>query len=124
MPVMPSLTPDSLMLCRWAQSPALTLTIIHTRARARLARQGSARCYGVARQRERSRQNSIGGSGVLSLRHFGAGSPYPLARGCRRNLARRRQVSAGAMRLDRLGPPGRCRPHDGKVAGGAVADLV
>jgi hypothetical protein len=71
MPVMPSLTPDSLMLCRWAQSPALTLTIIHTRARARLARQGSARCYGVARQRERSRQNSIGGSGVLSLRHFG-----------------------------------------------------
>src|SRR5258706_360758 len=30
-----------------------------------------ARCYGVARQREGSRQNSIGGSGVLSLRHFG-----------------------------------------------------
>ena len=28
-------------------------------------------CYGVARQREGSRQNSIGGSGVLSLRHFG-----------------------------------------------------
>ena len=33
-------------------------------------------------------------------------------------------LSAGAMLLDRLGPPGRCRPHDGKVAGGAVADLV
>src|SRR5258706_599429 len=35
-----------------------------------------------------------------------------MARGCRRNLARRRMVSAGAMlldRLDRLGPPGRCR---------------
>ena len=31
----------------------------------------SARCYGVARQREGSRPNSIGGSGVLSLRHFG-----------------------------------------------------
>jgi hypothetical protein len=51
----------------------------------------------------------------------------PLARGCRRNLARRKMVSAGAMLLDRLGPPGRCsgcRPHDGEVAGGAVADLV
>jgi hypothetical protein len=30
----------------------------------------------------------------------------------------------GAMLLDRLGPPGRCSgywPHDGEVAGGAVA---
>ena len=36
-----------------------------------MARQWSARCYGVARQREGSGQNSIGGSGVLSLRHFG-----------------------------------------------------
>jgi glutathione S-transferase len=30
------------------------------------------------------------------------------------------------MLLDRLGPPGRCRgcwPHDGEVAGGAVADF-
>jgi hypothetical protein len=36
-----------------------------------MARPWSAGCYGVARQRERSRQNSIGGSGVLSLRHFG-----------------------------------------------------
>src|SRR6202166_2748875 len=41
------------------------------RARALLARPWSARCYGVARQREGSRQNGIGGSGVLSLRHFG-----------------------------------------------------
>src|ERR1700688_331634 len=40
-------------------------------ARALLARPWSAGCYGVARQREGSRQNSIGGSGVLSLRHFG-----------------------------------------------------
>src|SRR5258708_9914719 len=34
-------------------------------------------------------------------------------------------LSAGAMLLDRLGPPGRCRgcwPHDGEVAGGAVAE--
>jgi hypothetical protein len=33
----------------------------------------------------------------------------------------------GAMLLDRLGPPGRCSgcwPHDGEVAGGAVADFV
>src|ERR1700693_2187940 len=36
-----------------------------------MARPWSARCSGVARQREGSRQNSIGGSGVLSLRHFG-----------------------------------------------------
>src|SRR6202051_3624031 len=40
-------------------------------ARALMARPWSARCYGAARQREGSRQNSIGGSGVLSLRHFG-----------------------------------------------------
>jgi len=40
------------------------------RVRALLATQGSA-CYGVARQRAGSRQTSIGGSGVLSLRHFG-----------------------------------------------------
>src|SRR5260370_23941000 len=56
------------------QRPALTPLITLTRAR---ARPWSARCYGVARQRDRSRQNSTGASGVLSLRHFG------LARGCR-----------------------------------------
>src|SRR5260221_310786 len=36
-------------------------------------------------------------------------------------------LSAGAMLLDRLGPPMQCRgcwPHDGEVAGGAVGDLV
>src|SRR5450759_3903159 len=43
----------------------------YARARALMARPWSAGCYGVARQREGSRQNSIGGSGVLSLRHFG-----------------------------------------------------
>src|SRR5471030_1474810 len=36
-----------------------------------MARPWSARCYGVARQREGSRQNGFGGSGVLSIRHFG-----------------------------------------------------
>jgi hypothetical protein len=33
----------------------------------------------------------------------------------------------GAMLLDLLGPPGRCSgcwPHDGEVAGGAVADSI
>jgi hypothetical protein len=46
-----------------------------------------------------------------------------------KNLARRSfglLASAAAMLLDRLGPPGRCSgcwPHDGEVAGGAVADL-
>src|SRR6202049_1536441 len=55
----------------WFRRPRVNL--IHhplTRARALMARPWSARCYGVARQREGSRQNSIGGSGVLSLRHF------------------------------------------------------
>jgi succinate dehydrogenase/fumarate reductase flavoprotein subunit len=33
----------------------------YARARALMARQWSARCYGVARQRDGSRQNSIGG---------------------------------------------------------------
>src|SRR5450631_3964797 len=69
---------------RWVapKVPGLTSFVTLTRAR---ARQWSARCYGVARQRDGSRQNSIGVSGVLSLRHFGlAGSLYPLARGCRR----------------------------------------
>src|SRR5450759_235540 len=41
---------------------ALTLFLHpYTRARALMARQWSARCYGVARQRDASRQNSIGG---------------------------------------------------------------
>src|ERR1700676_5116382 len=42
-------------------SAALTLIVSLTRAGARMARPWSARCYGVARQREGSRQNSIGG---------------------------------------------------------------
>ena len=87
----------------------------YTRARALLARPWSAGCYGVARQREGSRQNSIGGSGVLSLRHFGLVLFIPWRVGAEENLARRRRlgppgfrfmVSAGAMLLDRLGPPG------------------
>src|SRR6202521_5581786 len=70
-----------------------------------MARPGSARCYGVARQREGSRQNSIGGSGVLSLRHFSGWYSLSLGAWVPKKLARRRMVSAGAMLLDRLGPP-------------------
>src|SRR5277367_6870832 len=90
-----------------------------------MARPWSARCYGVARQPEGSRQNSMGGSGVLSLRHFGLVLLIPWAAWVPNKLARRNMVSAGAMRLDRLGPPGcsGCRPHDGELAGGAVAEL-
>src|ERR1700724_1341208 len=47
----------------WSRRPRVNL--IHhplTRARALMARPWSARCYGVARQREGSRQTSIGGA--------------------------------------------------------------
>ena len=73
-----------------------------------MARQWSARCYGVARQREGSRQNSIGGSGVLSLRHFGLVLFIPWRVGAEESAAAKwimLMVSAGAMLLDRLGPP-------------------
>src|SRR6202047_4438919 len=79
----------------------------YRRARPLLARPWSARCYGVARQREGSRQNSLGGSGVLSLRHFGL-VLYPLILGAwvPKNLPRRgwfrpgRCGSTGSGRLD------------------------
>ena len=73
-----------------------------------MARQWSARCYGVARPREGSRQNSIGGSGVLSLRHFGLVLFIPWRVGAEEFAAAKFwiMVSAGAMLLDRLGPPG------------------
>ena len=41
---------------------------VYARARALMARPWSARCYGVARQRDGSRQNSTGVSGVLPWR--------------------------------------------------------
>src|SRR5271170_5967632 len=68
----------------------------------------------------------MGGSGVLSLRPFGLVLLIPWAASVPNKLARRKMVSAAAMLRDRLGPPGRCRgcwPHDGEVAGGAVAEL-
>ena len=72
-----------LQAARWRARRSLDLLISVPRvnlfcppyARAR-ARPWSARCYGVARQRDGSRQNSTGVSGVLSL--------CPLARRCRR----------------------------------------
>src|ERR1019366_6090204 len=50
-----------------AAHPALTSFISLTRAGALMARPWSARCYGVARQREGSRQNSIGGPALTSF---------------------------------------------------------
>src|ERR1017187_8167257 len=54
-----------------------------------MVRPWSARCYGVARQREGSRQNSIGGSGVLSLRHFSGWFSLSLGASVPKNQARR-----------------------------------
>jgi hypothetical protein len=50
-----------------------------------MARPWSARCYGVARQRDGSRQNGIGWLRRAFSPAFRAGSLYPLARGCRRS---------------------------------------
>ena len=58
-----------------------------------MARPWSARCYGVARPREGSRQNSIGGSGVLSLRHFGLVLFIPWRVGAK-NAGRKMQIMA------------------------------
>src|ERR1035437_6195842 len=66
---------------------------------------------------------------VLSLPSFRLVLSRSLSRGAwvPKNLARRRKPSAAPCLLDLLGPPGRrsgCWPHDGEVAGGAVADFV
>ena len=63
---------------------------------------------------------------MLSLRHFGRDPFIPWRVGAEESGAAK-DGFGGAMLLDRLGPPGRCSgcwPHDGEVAGGAVADLV
>ena len=75
-----------------------------------MARPWSARGYGVARPRQGSRQNSIGGSGVLSLRHFGLVLYLSLGAWVPKNLPRRnlkllwfrpaRCCSTGSGRLD------------------------
>jgi hypothetical protein len=118
----PSRCRGGVVMIYWFRRPALTTLIRLTRAGALMARPWSARCYGVARQREGSRQNSIGGSGVLSLRHFSGWFSLSLGAWVPKKLARRRMqlwlmASAapsasprpdrnGAMLLDRLGPPG------------------
>ena len=60
-----------------------------------MARPWSARCYGVARQREGSRQNSIGGLVLFIPWRVGAEESGAAKDGF-----------GGAMLLDRLGPPG------------------
>src|SRR6266403_1789796 len=94
----------------------------YARARALMARPWSARCYGVARQRDGSRQNSTGVSGVLSLRHFGlAGSP--LARGCRR-IWRGEVLVYWFRRRDTARPDRAAWAVQWlQVAGGAVSEL-
>ena len=81
------------------RAPAFTLSVTLTRARALMARPWSARCYGVARQREGSRQNSIGGSGVLSLRHFSGWFSLSPGAWVPKNLARRRKQINKTRRL-------------------------
>src|SRR5258708_4300007 len=78
-----------------ARGPALTSLIIL------YAREGQAVVCPLlrgSRQRDRSRQNSTGVSGVLSL--------YPLARGCRRIWRGELRFIGfgGATLLDRIGP--------------------
>ena len=53
---------SGVVLIYWFRRPRVNPFVTLTRAR---ARPWSARCYGVARQRDRSRQNSRGASGVL-----------------------------------------------------------
>src|SRR6266705_2519531 len=88
----------------------------HPYARAR-ARPWSARCYGVARQRDRSRQKAPGSPACFLSAISGWFSLSILARGCRRIWRGVLWVIdfGGATLLDRIGPPGRCSggwPHD------------
>ena len=71
-----------------------------------MARPWSARCYGVARPREGSRQSSIGGSGGFHSHFLVLLIPWRV--GAEEFAAAKfgNMVSAGAMLLDRLGPPG------------------
>src|SRR6202795_1497481 len=62
------------------RAPRLPYLSPLARARALLARPWSARCYGVARQREGSRQNSIGGPRVYLIYNPHAGGTHLLTR--------------------------------------------
>ena len=88
----------------------------HPYARAR-ARSWSARCYGVARQRDGSRQKAPGSPACFLSAISGWFSLSILARGCRRIWRGELRFIGfgGATLLDRIGPPGRCSggwPHD------------
>src|SRR6202047_1730026 len=84
------------------RAPRLPYLSPLARARALMARPWSAGCYGVARQRAGSRQNSIGCSGVLSLRHCGLVLFIPWRVGAEEAGAAKYGFG-GAMLLDRLG---------------------
>ena len=89
--------------------PAFTLLFTLTRARALMARPWSARCYGVARPRRWVAPKQHRGLGRAFSPAFRAGSLIPGA-WVPKNLARRSfglLVSADAMLLERIGPPGR-----------------
>ena len=74
--------PRRVVMIYWFRRPRF-YPFYHPYARAR-ARPWSARCYGVARQRDRSRQNSTGVSGVL-LSGISGSRVVP------KNLARRKR---------------------------------
>ena len=95
----------------WFRRPRVNPSC-HPYARAR-ARPWSARCYGVARQRDRSRQNSRGARACFSPafrarawvpRNWRGVSSVYWFRGELRFIG-----FGGAMRLEAIGPPGRCR---------------
>ena len=88
-----------------------------------MARPWSARCYGVARQREGSRQNSIGGSGVLSLRHFGLVLFIPWRVGAEQSGAAKNGFGAATLSGTGSASPRPDRTSWLRGAGGAVADL-
>ena len=90
---------------------------------------GDGATYGVSFATTRSQQLAWGLYVVLSLLKFRLVRSRSLSLGAwvPKNLARRSMAFGGAMLLDLLGPPGRCSgcwPHDGAVAGGAVADFI
>src|ERR1022692_737542 len=89
------------------RQPALTSFITLTRARALMARPWSARCYGVARQRDGSRQNSIGGPALtlfLSLTRARALMARPWSARCygvarQRDGSRQNSIGGPALTL-------------------------
>src|SRR6202043_3640383 len=107
----------------WFRRPRVNL--IHhplTRARALMARPWSARCYGVARQREGSRQTSIGCPAltlIVTLTRTGALMARPWSARCygvARQREGSRQTSIGGPRVNL-----NCHPY---AHGGADGQAV